>query len=295
MRINKYIPIREFLLISAFNIFYGFAFSQDLNLIDEDNLEEKTLTIATFKTNRIVNGHSIEMVAKNEFDFKISHRFGLLHNGLYDLFGLDQASMRMGGDFGITDNLNIGLGRSTVEKTYDGFIKYKFLKQSKGPKSSPLSGVIMSHMGINTLKWIQPERKNLFSSRLHYTHQLLLARKFSKNFSAQITPTLTHLNIVKNNELPNDVFSIGMGARQKLFTRVSVNLEYYYVFPNQLEVNSSNSLSMGFDIETGGHVFQLFFTNSYAPFEKGFITDTKGKWIDGDVRFGFNIARIFDF
>lgn len=295
MRINKYIPIREFLLISAFNIFYGFAFSQDLNLIDEDNLEEKTLTIATFKTNRIVNGHSIEMVAKNEFDFKISHRFGLLHNGLYDLFGLDQASMRMGGDFGITDNLNIGLGRSTVEKTYDGFIKYKFLKQSKGPKSSPLSGVIMSHMGINTLKWIQPERKNLFSSRLHYTHQLLLARKFSKNFSAQITPTLTHLNIVKNNELPNDVFSIGMGARQKLFTRVSVNLEYYYVFPNQLEVNSSNSLSMGFDIETGGHVFQLFFTNSYAPFEKGFITDTKGKWIDGDIRFGFNIARIFDF
>jgi hypothetical protein len=235
------------------------------------------------------------MVAKNEFDFKISHRFGLLHNGLYDLFGLDQASMRMGGDFGITDNLNIGLGRSTVEKTYDGFIKYKFLKQSKGPKSSPLSGVIMSHMGINTLKWIQPERKNLFSSRLHYTHQLLLARKFSKNFSAQITPTLTHLNIVKNNELPNDVFSIGMGARQKLFTRVSVNLEYYYVFPNQLEVNSSNSLSMGFDIETGGHVFQLFFTNSYAPFEKGFITDTKGKWIDGDIRFGFNIARIFDF
>jgi hypothetical protein len=295
LRINKYIPIREFLLISAFNIFYGFAFSQDLNLIDEDNLEEKTLTIATFKTNRIVNGHSIEMVAKNEFDFKISHRFGLLHNGLYDLFGLDQASMRMGGDFGITDNLNIGLGRSTVEKTYDGFIKYKFLKQSKGPKSSPLSGVIMSHMGINTLKWIQPERKNLFSSRLHYTHQLLLARKFSNNFSAQITPTLTHLNIVKNNELPNDVFSIGMGARQKLFTRVSVNLEYYYVFPNQLEVNSSNSLSMGFDIETGGHVFQLFFTNSYAPFEKGFITDTKGKWIDGDIRFGFNIARIFDF
>jgi len=295
LRINKYIPIPKFLLISAFNIFYGFTFSQDLNLIDNNEQEGKTYSIATFKTNRIVNGHSIETVAKNEFDFKISHRFGLLHNGFYDLFGLDQASMRMGGDFGITDNLNIGLGRSTVEKTYDGFVKYKFLKQSKGPKSSPLSGVIMSHIGINTSKWVQPERNNLFSNRLHFTHQLLLARKFSKNFSAQITPTLTHLNIVKNNVLPNDVFSIGMGARQKLFTRVSVNLEYYYVFPNQLEANSINSLSMGFDIETGGHVFQLFFTNSYAPFEKGFITDTKGKWIDGDVRFGFNIARIFDF
>ena len=124
---------------------------------------------------------------------------------------------------------------------------------------------------------------------------MLLARKFSKNFSAQIAPTLTHLNIVENSNLSNDIISVGIGARQKLFTRVSVNLEYYYVFPNQLEANSINSLSMGFDIETGGHVFQLFFTNSYAPFEKGFITDTKGKWTDGDVRFGFNIARIFDF
>lgn len=285
----------RFQLIVVLIAFNGYVFSQDLNLIDDNDTEEKTYTIATFKTNRIVNGHSIETVAKNEFDFKISHRFGIVNNGFYDLFGLDQASMRMGGDFGITDNLNIGLGRSTVEKTYDGFVKYKFLKQSNGPKSTPLTGVFMSHMGINTLKWTHLERNNLFSSRLHFTHQLLLARKFSKNFSAQITPTLTHLNIVKNNNLSNDVFSVGIGARQKLFTRVSVNLEYFYVFPDQLESNSSNALSMGFDIETGGHVFQLFFTNAYSPFEKGFITDTKGKWIDGDVRFGFNIARIFDF
>ena len=295
MRINRHIFLSKILTITFITIFCGSAFSQELNLIDDNEPEGRTFTIATFKTNRIVNGHSIETVAKNEFDFKISHRFGLLHNGFYDLFGLDQASMRMGGDFGITDNLNIGLGRSTVEKTYDGFVKYKFLKQNDGPKFNPLTAVIISHIGINTLKWVQPERKNLFSSRLHYTHQLLLARKFSKNFSAQIAPTLTHLNIVENSNLSNDVISVGIGARQKLFTRVSVNLEYYYVFPNQLEANSINSLSMGFDIETGGHVFQLFFTKSYAPFEKGFITDTKGKWTDGDVRFGFNIARIFDF
>ena len=282
-------------MIIIINVIYGSAFSQELNLIDDNEPEARTYTIATFKTNRIVNGHSIETVAKNELDFKISHRFGLLHNGFYDLFGLDQASMRMGGDFGITDNLNVGLGRSTVDKTYDGFVKYKFLKQSIGSKSCPITGVVMSHIGINTLKWTHPERNNLFSSRLHFTHQLLLARKFSKNFSAQITPTLTHLNIVENSAFSNDVISIGVGARQKLFTRVSVNLEYFYVFPDQIKPNSTNSLSMGFDIETGGHVFQLFFTNSYAPFEKGFITDTKGKWIDGDVRFGFNIARIFDF
>ena len=140
-----------------------------------------------------------------------------------------------------------------------------------------------------------PERENLFTSRLHFTHQLLIARKFSKNFSAQISPTLTHLNIVKNNNLANDIISIGIGARQKILTRVSVNLEYYYIITDQIDENSVNALSLGFDIETGGHVFQLFFTNANSPFEKGFITDTRGKWIDGDVRFGFNIARIFDF
>lgn len=295
MRIFEHILVLRLKLIVVLATIYGTAFSQDLNLIDDNEPQEKIYTIATFKTNRIVNGHSIETVAKNEFDFKISHRFGIVGNGFYDLFGLDQASMRMGGDFGITDNLNIGLGRSTVEKTYDGFIKYKFLKQSKGQKPSPITGVIMSHMGINSLKWTNPEKENLFTSRLHYTHQLLLARKFSKNFSAQITPTLTHLNLVGNSSLTNDIISIGVGARQKLVSRVSINLEYYYVLPDQLDENSVNALSLGFDIETGGHVFQLFFTNAYSPFEKGFITDTKGRWVDGDVRFGFNIARIFDF
>ena len=290
-----YIYVLRIKLILFLAFFYSNVFSQDLNLIDDNESKEKIYTIATFKTNRIVNGHSIETVAKNEFDFKISHRFGVVGNGFYDLFGLDYASMRMGGDFGITDNLNVGLGRSTVQKTYDGFIKYKFLKQSKGQKSSPITGVIMSHMGINSLKWTNPERENLFTSRLHYTHQLLIARKFSKNFSAQIAPTLTHLNIVKNNNLANDIISIGIGARQKILTRVSVNLEYYYILTDQIDENSVNALSLGFDIETGGHVFQLFFTNANSPFEKGFITDTRGKWIDGDVRFGFNIARIFDF
>lgn len=285
----------KYILITIFlTSFFGFAQAQDLNLLDDDE-NEKIWTSATFKTNRVVNGHSIETVAKNEFDFKVSHRFGLVDNGFYDLFGLDQASMRMGGDFGITDNLNIGLGRSTVEKTYDGFVKYKFLKQSKGLNSSPVTAVFISHMAINTLKWSQPERENLITSRLHYTHQLLIARKFSDRFSAQLSPTIVHKNLVENNELPNDILALGLGARQKLSTRTSINVEYFYVLPNQLDSDRTNSLAIGFDIETGGHVFQLFFTNAYAPFEKGFITDTNGTWLDGDVRFGFNIARVFNF
>ncbi|MFY9280877.1 MAG: DUF5777 family beta-barrel protein [Bacteroidia bacterium] len=269
--------------------------AQDLDLLDEPELETIDYTTATFKTNRVVNGHSIETVAKNEFDFKISHRFGFLSGGPYDMFGLDQATMRIGGDYGITDNLNVGLGRSTVDKTYDGFVKYKFLKQSTGLKTMPVTATWISHMGITTLKWPQPDRKNYFSSRLHYTHQLLIARKFTEGLSIQLSPTLVHKNIVDSTKFKNDILSLGVGVRQKLTSRTTLNLEYYYVIPNQLEEDKTNVLSVGFDIETGGHVFQLFFTNSSGPFEKAFITDTKAKWLDGDIRFGFNIARVFNF
>ncbi|HCD67404.1 MAG TPA: hypothetical protein DEQ56_02905 [Bacteroidetes bacterium] len=269
--------------------------AQDLDLLDEPELETIDYTTATFKTNRVVNGHSIETVAKNEFDFKISHRFGFLSGGPYDMFGLDQATMRIGGDYGITDNLNVGLGRSTVDKTYDGFVKYKFLKQSTGLKTMPVTATWISHMGITTLKWPQPDRQNYFSSRLHYTHQLLIARKFTEGLSVQLSPTLVHKNIVDSTKFKNDILSLGVGVRQKLTSRTTLNLEYYYVIPNQLEEDKTNVLSVGFDIETGGHVFQLFFTNSSGPFEKAFITDTKAKWLDGDIRFGFNIARVFNF
>ena len=269
--------------------------AQDLDLLDEPELETTDYTSATFKTNRVVNGHSIETVAKNEFDFKISHRFGFLSGGPYDMFGLDQATMRIGGDYGITDNLNVGLGRSTVDKTYDGFVKYKFLKQSTGLKTMPVTATWISHMGITTLKWPQPDRQNYFSSRLHYTHQLLIARKFTEGLSVQLSPTLVHKNIVDSTKFKNDILSLGVGVRQKLTSRTTLNLEYYYVIPNQLEEDKTNVLSVGFDIETGGHVFQLFFTNSSGPFEKAFITDTKAKWLDGDIRFGFNIARVFNF
>ncbi|MEY2924660.1 MAG: hypothetical protein RLZZ337_1208 [Bacteroidota bacterium] len=272
------------------------SFSQDLDLLDDEAPEETIeYTTATFKTNRVVNGHSIETVAKREFDFKISHRFGFLSTGAYDFFGLDQATMRIGGDYGITDRLNVGLGRSNVEKTYDGFVKYKFLKQSSGLKNMPVTATWVSHMGVTTIKWPFPNRENYFSSRLHYTHQLLVARKFTEGLSVQLSPSLVHKNLIDSLKFTNDIYSLGVGVRQKLTTRTTLNLEYFYVLPNQISSENTNALSLGFDIETGGHVFQLFFTNVSAPFEKGFITDTKAKWSKGDVRFGFNIARMFNF
>mgnify|MGYP000865019886 FL=1 len=277
-------------------LFSSSIFAQDLDLLDDDKPEPTTdYTTATFKTNRVVNGHSIETVAKREFDFKISHRFGFLNTGAYDFFGLDQATMRIGGDYGITDRLNVGLGRSNVGKTYDGFVKYKFLKQSSGVKKMPVTATWVSHMGVSTLKWAYPNRENYFSSRLNYTHQLLVARKFSEGLSVQLSPTAVHKNLVDSFKFSHDILAMGIGVRQKLTTRTTLNLEYFYVLPNQISEENTNALSIGFDIETGGHVFQLFFTNAASPFEKGFITDTKGNWSNGNVRFGFNIARMFNF
>jgi hypothetical protein len=159
----------------------------------------------------------------------------------------------------------------------------------------PVTATWVSHMGITTSKFTQTTRENEFSHRVHYTHQLLVARKFTEGLSVQLSPTLVHKNLVDSTSSSNDILALGIGVRQKLTTRTTLNLEYYYVLPDQLESDKTNALSVGFDIETGGHVFQLFFTNSSGPFEKAFITDTKAKWLDGDVRFGFNIARTFNF
>jgi hypothetical protein len=285
--------MRIFICLLLSGIFLN-AFSQGLDLIEEEE-PITAYTSATFKTNRLINAHSIETVSKGEFDFKISHRFGLLNGGFYDLFGLDQATMRMGGDFGVTDQLNIGFGRSTVSKTYDGFIKYQFLRQSTGKKTMPVTAVWLSGMSTSTTTFPNNGREYKTTDRFSYVHQLMVARKFTEGLSLQLTPTLVHQNMVDSASFANNVMSMGLGLRQKLTTRTTVNIEYFYVLPDQLPSTSVNALSIGFDIETGGHVFQLFFTNAESPFEQGFITNTKDSWLDGDIRFGFNIARIFDF
>jgi hypothetical protein len=146
---------------------------------------------------------------------------------------------------------------------------------------------------ISTLKYEDPEASNLFQSRLFYSHELLVARKFSEAFSLQLMPSVVHRNLVQTHSEANDVWAIGLGGRQKISKRVSLNLEYYYVLPDQLDDRYKNSFSVGFDIETGGHVFQLHFTNSTSMVSKGFITETVGDWFDGGVHFGFNISRVF--
>ena len=258
------------------------------------NTEPETeLVYATFKTSRIINLQSIENSAAGVLDFKIAHRFGVVNGGFYDLFGLDQASMRIGADYGLTRWLTIGVGRSSFEKTYDGFTKIKLLRQSTGKKKMPLSFSLFAGSAIKTVAFSEPERDNYFSSRMYYTYQGILARKFSEGFSFQLSPTVVHRNLVKTKAEKNDVYALGMGGRLKLSKRTSINAEYIYLAPNQVAPDIKNSFSIGFDIETGGHVFQLHFTNSTSMIEKGFVSETVGNWLDGDVHFGFNVSRVF--
>jgi hypothetical protein len=287
----------KLLLIFMFSIPVDIL-AQDPNLLDMLDKEEKAkpatdYATAAFKTTRLINAHSIEQLAGGVLDVKISHRFGTLNTGVYELFGLDNASIRLGADYGITNWLMVGLGRSSFEKQYDGFMKAKLLRQSKGARSMPLSLSGFAGIYYNTLKWADTARINYTTSRINYVFQIIAARKFSEGFSLQISPTLVHYNLVPKATDPNNLFSVGIGARQKITKRASINLEYYYQIPGYKLEGSENALSLGFDIETGGHVFQLIFTNSTGIAENQYVTKTNGRWQDADIHFGFNIARVF--
>jgi hypothetical protein len=276
--------------------FSVFAQNDLMDLLNENTSKEINYTTATFKSTRIMNGHSIERMPPGQLDFRISHRFGTLNTGAYNLWGLDQANIHFSLEYGILKWLMIGVGRGTYEKTYDGFAKFTILRQSTGAREMPVSLSAFSSVAINSLKWTDPARTNYFSSRLSYVAQVLVARKISPSFSFQLTPSYVHRNMVPTELDPNDLFAIGAGGRMKLSKRISLNAEYYYVAnpKDYMSQQIYNPLSVGVDIETGGHVFQIILTNSVAMIEKGFIGETTGSWTKGDIHLGFNISRVFN-
>lgn len=282
-----------FFVVSAFS-----TFSQDLEslLAANDSTPKIKYTESTFKSTRVINLQTVEQLGQNSLEFRISHRFGALNGGGYEFFGLDQAQIRLALEYGIKDWLMVGLGRSSLDKTYDSFLKMRLLRQSSGDKNVPISANFFSSLAIFTTKWQDENRENYFSSRIAYTNQLILARKINEKLSLEIAPTLVHRNLVASKDDENDIFSLGIGGRFKLSKRVSLNLEYFY----RLNGNNSpefeqahNTFSVGFDIETGGHVFQLHLTNAYSMIEKGFAVGSYENWLDGGIHFGFNISREF--
>ena len=263
-----------------------------LKLVDDDK-KKKEIVKNAFKSTRVINGQSIEFLRPGTMDVRILHRFGQLDEGYKNFFGLDEASMRLGFDFGISNNLMIGVGRSTFKKELDAFVKYAPFQQSTGSRSFPVTIALASGITMNGLDWADTARKNYFSSRLAYYFQTIIGRKISEGFSLQFTPTLVHKNLVPFETDPNDIYSLGVGGRLKVSKRIALTWDYFYVF-NPLSDNLyHNPLSVGIDIETGGHVFQLHFSNATGMNEPTFITETTGDWSKGEVRFGFNLSRVF--
>ena len=276
-------------------------FAQDelMEIIEEETPDIALPEIATFKSTRIVNSHSVKIPHKNELIFIISHRFGPANTGLYNFFGLDQALIRLGLEYTLPiDFINIGIGRSSYKKTYDGFIKIRILQQTPG--KIPITLVILSTTSITTLKW-DNDANYIFTDRMNYSHQILIAKKINKMVSLQISPTLIHRNLVPEKSHTNDIFSLGLGGRIKIAPRVTIVAEYFpFLTPNDKIPTISGfkavpPVGVGANIETGGHVFQLFFTNAQASFNTGFLSETTEKFSNAGIFFGFNITRSFSF
>ena len=262
-----------------------------LDLLGEDEPEVEIIR-AAFKSSRVINSHSMEMLSPGALDFRILHRFGPVSRGFYDMFGLDQASMRMGFDYGITQHLTVGVGRSTLKKELDGFVKFRALAQQKGKRNIPLSIVLISGMTMDGQRWADPNRTNYFTSRLAFYHQIIFGRKFNDWFTLQLTPGMVHRNLVALSTDDHDIYHAGVGGRLKLTKRMALTADYSYVF-NPISPNSKNPLSLGLDIETGGHVFQLHFSNAQGMNERAYLLDTNTSWGSGEIRFGFNLSRMF--
>jgi hypothetical protein len=284
--------MKYFLMFILTSMFFKLEAQDLLSELDQEKPKKEYVKYA-FKSIRVINGHSMEFLNPGTMDFRILHRFGLLDQGYKNFFGLDQATMRIGFDFGILSNLQAGIGRSTFKKEIDGYAKYALIRQSTGTKSSPVTIAAIAGITANTAPFPNPNIRNYTSSKLAYYFQAIIGRKFNEDFTLQITPTVVHNNLVPLSTQPNDVFSLGIGGRYKFTKRMAFTWDYFYLLNGIITNVNHNPLSIGVDIETGGHVFQLHFSNATGMNERAFITETTNTWGKGEIRWGFNLSRIF--
>ncbi|HAV55446.1 MAG TPA: hypothetical protein DCX41_11025 [Aequorivita sp.] len=279
-------------------------FSQDdlLNNLESEAVIDKTVT-ATFKGLKVVNFESTKLADKNDFYFVVAHRFGSVKNGFKDFFGLDNAVTQLKFIYGFTNWLNVGVARSSFQQKYGAHLKYRLIPQER--EGFPITIVGYNLVTINTSLEKDQYAKLEFEDRLTYTSQLLLSKKFGESFSLLLAPTYIHENLATrsrevlangttiNYDEEANQFALGLGGRYKISNRLSINADYGLHLNRNDHSSFRNPLSVGVDIETGGHVFQMHFTNAQAMFEEGFIVQGQGDWSDGNFFFGFNISRVF--
>ncbi|WP_299014010.1 DUF5777 family beta-barrel protein [uncultured Polaribacter sp.] len=286
--------MKNLLTLALLVLINSHFYAQDdlLDVLDAETPETENIVTATFKGTRIVNGHSVENRKNKELEFIIAHRFGAINTGIEDLFGLDISNIRFSFEYGLSDNLTAGLSRASVEKTYEGFLKYSLLKQKTGANAFPFAVSLFGSVAAKSEKAI-PGFERTFVESLFYTAQVLIARKINSSVSFQLTPTFVNRNLTATFEDPHSIFALGIGTRVKVSKRVSLNAEYFPQFNKLKSIDATNSLAFGIDIETGGHVFQIILANSRRMVEKAFITETTGDFFAGDIHLGFNLSRTF--
>ena len=282
----------KIITIFILSIFPLLAFAQDdlLKEIDIDTTSSQ-YEIASFKGLKIVNFESTKLVSKNQLSFIVSHRFGTIKNGINTFFGLDDAVTRLNFVYGISNGINIGISRSSFQKTYETSLKYILARQVKN--GFPFTIVGFNELLINTAIDENDVPSIKFKDRLGYAAQLLIARKVNTNLSVELAPTFFHDNYVLLDEQDNSQFALGFGGRYKLGKRWSLNADYGWHLNRATNSPFKNPLSIGLDLETGGHVFQMHFTNAQAMNTNGFLGQATGDWNDGNIYFGFNLSRTF--
>jgi len=280
--------MKNFLLGACILCFTAVSAQDDLLTELDSTVVEKNYATAVFKGLQVVTLQTTKMPAKKEFYFVVSHRFGSVKDGISEFFGFDMATTKIGGIYGVTDWLAVSASRHTMLKVYETSLKYRLARQDD---AFPVDIVGYNTVDINSLLDDKDYPKLEFSDRLTYISQLIVSRKFSDRLSLELVPSFIHKNLY-NPAIENDnQFSLGSGGRMKLTKRLSLNLEYVYNFDKPDFYK--NPLSVGLDVETGGHIFQLLFTNSQPMTESGYITQAAGDWGKGDFFFGFNLYRVF--
>lgn len=292
---RRALKIGIFGLVMMIPVLPLYAQNDLLEMLDSAVKPVRVPVDATFKSTRVINCHSIERMQAGDLEFHVSHRFGLINSGFKKFFGLDESSSYISLEYGITDWLEAGLGRATVDAYFNGFIKLSPVRQSKGKLAMPVSASIYLGAMTTTMDYPDPQWVVDAVHRRSYVAQVLVARKFSPWLSLQLSPTFVHRNMVATPQDPNDLFALGIGGRIKFTKRAAVSAEYFLVKGRALMTGAPryNPLSIGFDIETGSHVFQIFVSNSIHILENGFIGETTRTWTKRELHVGFNISRVF--
>lgn len=287
---------RSFLVLITFSTAVSAQSAEDLlNMVEEK--PKKEFAPATFKTTRLINFHTVEVLSRRSLDFRISHRFGDFNSGAYNAWGIDGgANIRLALEYSHDSRLMFGIGRSSGKKIADAFLKYRLLKQTTKGGGMPVSVTLFTSAYHTFMQNVIIDGVNKYQSipdRLSYCHQIMFARKFTPRFSLQLTGAMVHVNLVEKISDKNDCFVAGVVTRFKFTKRQAITLEYGYRVNKYSKEKYYDSFGIGWDVETGGHVFQMHLTNSFGLTEDQYFMYTNTTWDNWGIRLGFNVSRVF--